>query len=285
MSVRLIVFDLDGTLVDSREDIADSANATLVSYGAPPLSEDAIGRMVGDGAPTLIARAFAAAASRAPADALDRFLSIYDARLLNHTRPYAGIPELLAELASRSTLAVLTNKPLAAARRILAGLDLSRHFEPDRVVGGDGPFPRKPDPRGLAHLMALAGAKADATRSGRRLGDRLAHGVCRRNEGLPRALWLRLGGLPDRTARPRHLDRRQRRRDASLLVVFRCGPWAYCRATLQSCLGPSQIGLSSRPTRWHHDCCNVALTLLLMSQVLDSAGCPFRITNHADVSD
>ena len=60
MSVRLIVFDLDGTLVDSREDIADSANATLVSFGAPPLSEDAIGRMVGDGAPTLIARAFAA---------------------------------------------------------------------------------------------------------------------------------------------------------------------------------------------------------------------------------
>jgi phosphoglycolate phosphatase len=163
MYFRLIVFDLDGTLVDSREDIADSANATLVSYGAQPLSEDAIGRMVGDGAPTLIARAFAAVGLARPADALDRFLSIYDGRLLNHTRPYAGIPELLAELTSRSTLAVLTNKPLAAARRILDGLDLSRHFESDRVVGGDGPFPRKPDPRGLTHLMASAGAAADAT--------------------------------------------------------------------------------------------------------------------------
>ena len=86
------------------------------SCGAPPLSEDAIGRMVGDGAATLIARAFAAAGLERPADALDRFLSIYDGRLLNHTRPYAGIPELLAELASRSTLAVLTNKPLAARR-------------------------------------------------------------------------------------------------------------------------------------------------------------------------
>jgi phosphoglycolate phosphatase len=163
MDLRLIVFDLDGTLVDSREDIADSANATLVSYGGQPLSEDAIGRMVGDGAPTLIARAFAAAGLARPPDALDRFLSIYDGRLLNHTRPYAGIPELLAELTSRSALAVLTNKPIAAARRILDGLDLSRHFESDRIVGGDGPFPRKPDPGGLTHLMASAGAAAEAT--------------------------------------------------------------------------------------------------------------------------
>jgi phosphoglycolate phosphatase len=157
------VFDLDGTLVDSRQDIADSANATLVSYGAEPLSEDEIGRMVGDGAPTLIARMFAAAGLARPSGALDRFLSIYDGRLLNHTRPYVGIPELLADLTSRVTLAVLTNKPLAATHRILAGLDLSRHFEPGRVMGGDGPFPRKPDPRGLAHLMALAGAPADTT--------------------------------------------------------------------------------------------------------------------------
>jgi phosphoglycolate phosphatase len=162
-NLRLIVFDLDGTLVDSRKDIADSANATLVSYGAQPLSEDAIGRMVGDGAPTLIARAFEAARLARPSGALDRFLSIYDGRLLDYTRPYAGIPELLEDLAHHTPLAVLTNKPLAATRRILTGLDLSRHFDPDRIVAGDGPFPRKPDPRGLTHLMASVSAAADAT--------------------------------------------------------------------------------------------------------------------------
>ncbi|MEO8260556.1 MAG: HAD-IA family hydrolase [Acidobacteriota bacterium] len=163
MSFRLIVFDLDGTLVDSRQDITESANATLVACGAPPLPEEAIARMVGDGAPTLIARAFAAAGTDLPAGALDRFLAIYDGRLLRHTRPYAGIPELLDQLAGRALLAVLTNKPLAAAQRILAGLDLSKYFPADRVVGGDGPFRRKPDPAGLAYLMTSAGVSADAT--------------------------------------------------------------------------------------------------------------------------
>ena len=119
--------------------------------------------MVGDGAPTLIARAFAAVGVEPPPDALDRFLTIYDHRLLRHTRPYAGIPELLDQLARRAFLAVLTNKPLAAAHRILAGLDLSQYFPADRVVGGDGPFKRKPDPAGLAHLMASVGASPDAT--------------------------------------------------------------------------------------------------------------------------
>ena len=85
---RLIVFDLDGTLVDSRQDIAESANAALVACGAQPLSEEALGRMVGDGAPTLIARAFAAAGVERPPDALDRFLTIYDGRLLE---PHATV--------------------------------------------------------------------------------------------------------------------------------------------------------------------------------------------------
>jgi phosphoglycolate phosphatase len=161
--VRLVVFDLDGTLVDSRRDIAESANATLASFGAPPLPEEAIGRMVGDGAPTLVARAFAATGAEKPPDALDRFLSIYHSRLLTHTRPYDGMVEVLADLAPRMPLAVLTNKPLEATRAILDGLDLTRYFPAARILGGDGLFPRKPDPAGLQHLMATCGASAPET--------------------------------------------------------------------------------------------------------------------------
>ena len=157
------MFDLDGTLVDSRKDIADAANQLLRDCGAEPLPEDRIGRMVGDGAATLVARAFAASGVERPPDALERFLSIYDRWLLNHTRAYDGIPAVLDALASRASLAVLTNKPIASTRRVLAGLDLARFFHDDAVVGGDGPFPRKPDPAGLRHLAARAGISHDDT--------------------------------------------------------------------------------------------------------------------------
>src|SRR5438046_1412702 len=152
--VRLIAFDLDGTLVDSKRDIAESANLLLESCGAQRLSEDAIGRMVGEGASLLVARAFAAARLPPPPDALERFLAIYDARLLIHTRPYDGIVDVLEALGRRASLAVLTNKPLQATRQILDGLDLARHFPHHAVVGGDGPFPRKPDSGGFRHLLA-----------------------------------------------------------------------------------------------------------------------------------
>jgi phosphoglycolate phosphatase len=160
---RLYVFDLDGTLVDSRRDIAESANALLETCGAPPIPEETIGRMVGDGAATLIARAFAAAGIERPADALDRFLAIYDTRLLKYTRPYPQISEVLETLGAQTPLAVLTNKPLAATRSILLGLGLARHFEDDAIVGGDGPFARKPDPGGLRYLVRRAGVSPSAT--------------------------------------------------------------------------------------------------------------------------
>ena len=152
-------------------------NQLLVANGAAPMAEAAIGRLVGDGAATLVARAFAAAGCQPPSDALDRFLAIYNDHLLDHTRPYPGIPDVLDALRPRAALAVLTNKPLGATRRVLAGLDLARFFPDDRIIGGDGPFARKPDPAGLRHLMAQASATpAETTLVGDSIIDwRTAH--------------------------------------------------------------------------------------------------------------
>ena len=161
--INFVVFDLDGTLVDSRQDLAESANALLAACGCPTQTELAIGRMVGDGAATLVARAFAAGGCPAPPDALARFLAIYEARLLQCTRPYPEIESVLAALERRLPIAVLTNKPLASTRRILEGLDLARFFPPDLVCGGDGPHPRKPDPAGLRSLCERVGAPPAAT--------------------------------------------------------------------------------------------------------------------------
>jgi len=162
-STHLAVFDLDGTLIDSRRDLADSANEMLAGYVAPPLDDDRIASMVGCGAPTLVKRVMAAAGVDAPVeDALERFLAAYDARLTHHTRPYDGIPGLLDELQSRSVaMALLTNKPLEQSVRILDAFGLSKYFQ--WVVGGDGPWPRKPEPDGIRFLMHEAAAAPSET--------------------------------------------------------------------------------------------------------------------------
>jgi len=148
--------------VDSRRDLAESANQVLGEYGAALQSEEEIGRMVGDGAATLIARAFAAAAIPQPPHALARFLEVYNSRLLTFTRPYPGVYDMLDELGERVPLAVLTNKPLGPTTSILSALGLSKYFH-DRVLGGDGPSPRKPDPTGLRSLIGHAGVPAHET--------------------------------------------------------------------------------------------------------------------------
>ncbi len=160
---HLIAFDLDGTLIDSRRDLTNAVNALLVEHGATALPELQVGRMVGDGAATLVARAFQAAALAQPPDALQRFLAIYAEHLTEYTRPYDGIEHVLAALADRAALGVVTNKPIASTRTILERLDLARWFPADRVLGGDGPFPRKPDPASLRHLMLATGIDASRT--------------------------------------------------------------------------------------------------------------------------
>jgi phosphoglycolate phosphatase len=161
--IGLFVFDLDGTLVDSRRDITDAANALLEECGGKPLDEHTIGDMVGEGAAVLVERVFAHGGTPQPPDALDRYLAIYERRLLDHTRPYPGIVEALTGLASRAALGVLTNKPFRPTLRLLEGLDLMKWFWPGAIVGGDGPWPRKPDPAGLRHLMTLVGTKPQTT--------------------------------------------------------------------------------------------------------------------------
>ncbi len=158
----LVAFDLDGTLVDSSGDLADSGNALLASYGAPHLPSKAVVAMVGDGARELVRRLLTAGALDVPLDdALERFLALYDDRLLATTVPYDGMPALLDGLKSHARLAVLTNKPLAPSERILRGLGLREFF--DDVIGGDSDFGRKPNPDGLLALMDCAAASAAET--------------------------------------------------------------------------------------------------------------------------
>lgn len=171
--MRLTVFDLDGTLVDSRRDLANSINAMLAEIARAPLTVAEIGDMVGEGARVLVRRALAvsrtdpasglgAATSRPDEDqALQRFLAKYESRLLQYTRAYEGIPGLLSALAPLSCLAVLTNKPREASITILDSLGLRPYF--GDIVGGDGPLPRKPDPAALFDLMRRVGATPDET--------------------------------------------------------------------------------------------------------------------------
>lgn len=158
---KLIAFDLDGTLIDSLRDLADSANQLIDELGGSPLPEADVAAMVGEGAAVLVRRALAAAGLGDVPGALTRFRDIYDTRLLVHTRPYPGIPDALRFASEHARLTVLTNKPTAPSERILHELGLRDCFE--EVVGGDGPFPRKPDPASLLALMERSGLPASAT--------------------------------------------------------------------------------------------------------------------------
>jgi phosphoglycolate phosphatase len=159
---QLIVFDLDGTLVDTRRDLADSANLLITEHGGTPLDEAVIGGMVGTGVSIWLARALAmSGVTPFPASALERFVAIYDERLLNHTRAYDGMHEAVEQLAGGARLAVLTNKMRHATVKILEGLGLARYFT--WIEGVDGPYPPKPAPDGLEALRQRATASPHKT--------------------------------------------------------------------------------------------------------------------------
>jgi len=160
--ISFVAFDLDGTLIDSRRDLADAANALLAEYGAEPLDERTVGSMVGEGARVLVSRVLNARNLDVPQeDAVTRYLELYDQHLLGHTRPYEGVTEVLARLGAHLPLAVLTNKPGAMTERLLSAFNLRNRFA--HVIGGDSTHGRKPDPSGLLWLARASGVRPQAT--------------------------------------------------------------------------------------------------------------------------
>lgn len=159
--IRLLVFDLDGTLVDSKDDLAASVNFALASFRRPTLPNAVIYSHVGDGATALIRRCLPRDADGMLDAILSTFLSHYAEHLLDTTVPYEGVVEALSEWSGRYRMAVLTNKPLAMTRAILSGLGLAALFA--EVRGGDSFDTKKPDPAGLLHLMERMGARAAET--------------------------------------------------------------------------------------------------------------------------
>ena len=155
---RLAIFDLDGTLVDSRRDLADAGNAARAALGLAPLPVEAIVPMIGDGAGKLIERLTPDGDAPARQRAMAAFRTDYATRLTAHTVAYPGIPGLLADLRRRGWLiAVATNKPAGFARPLLAQLGLAV----DGLRGGEGA--KKPDPTMLFELMRELTAVAAST--------------------------------------------------------------------------------------------------------------------------
>jgi len=150
-AARGILFDLDGTLIDSRRDIATAVNRTRRELDQPALPLETVSEMVGEGARTLLERALPPLSAGAFDQAFASFLRHYDAVCVDTTTLYAGLETMLRAAAARVPLAVLTNKPEAMSRKILAHLGVAEHFA--AIVGGDTLAVRKPDP-GTVHAIA-----------------------------------------------------------------------------------------------------------------------------------
>jgi phosphoglycolate phosphatase len=161
--VRLLVFDLDGTLVDSKLDLAQSVNAMRKELGLSPLPLELIASYVGNGVTLLVRRSLGAEATAASVEkGTAFFLAYYREHMLDHTAPYPGVAEALAKLdGCHHKLAVLTNKPVKFSTEMLERLGFARYFA--YVYGGNS-FPRKkPDPMGLHKLMEDLGVAARET--------------------------------------------------------------------------------------------------------------------------
>ncbi len=165
-AIRLLVFDLDGTLVDSKVDLANSVNHALAEFGLPRIPNETVYTYVGNGASMLIRRAVGPEREAILPEVLAAFLDHYRRHLLDTTRPYPGVAESLRDRHGEYEMAVLTNKPLDMTRALLDGLSLSRHFVD--VRGGDSFDNKKPHPEGLLRIM---GGRATSARETLMVGD------------------------------------------------------------------------------------------------------------------
>ncbi len=208
--IRTVVFDLDGTLIDSRRDIAAAVNYTLTNSGRTALSESVIASFVGDGAAALVQRATGLEPG-APelGRLLDDFRTFYTAHATVFTQVYPGVRETLIELdGSAYSVALCTNKPRATTERVLLELDLGRHFEV--VVCADDLPVKKPDPGPLLHIakrlgvmpheMVMVGDGPQDVNCGKAAGARtvgVTYGIKNREEVAAAEPDALIDGLPE----------------------------------------------------------------------------------------
>jgi phosphoglycolate phosphatase len=188
--IRLLIFDLDGTLIDSRLDLIHSVNATLRHIGRPELDGRVIASYVGDGAPVLVRRVLGDNPDPTLLqEALEYFLGYYRVHKLDHTTLYAGIPEVLARLAPlhdasplnqvSRLMAVLTNKPVNPSRDIVYALGLGEFFI--RIYGGNSFPTKKPDPQGAQTILQESGVSEHEALM---IGDSSVDVLTGRNAGM-----------------------------------------------------------------------------------------------------
>jgi phosphoglycolate phosphatase len=202
--VRAVIFDLDGTLIDSKQDLIRSVNAMLRELGRSELAEQTISGYIGHGAPQLVARALGNGCTEEERQrALQFFLSYYEQHKMDTTCAYPGVAETLERLAN-VPMAVLTNKPVRISVRILEALGLAKYFQ--AIYGGNSFETKKPDPLGARTILRELGAEPG---EGLMVGDSDVAVQTARNVGMLAAAVNYGFGVHDRDAHPAdiYLDR------------------------------------------------------------------------------
>jgi phosphoglycolate phosphatase len=203
-AVRALIFDLDGTLIDSKLDLIHSVNAMLREMNRPQLAAETISAYIGHGAPLLVARALGVGATEEELKgALQFFLGYYEEHKMDNTCAYPGVAETLAQL-SNLPMAVLTNKPARISVRILNSLGLAKYFR--AIYGGNSFESKKPDPFGANRILQEFGIAARETLL---VGDSEVDIQTARNAGMQAAAVNYGFGVHDRAAYPAdiYLDR------------------------------------------------------------------------------